>query len=92
VGESSEWTSILSSTEDNRGNFCKILEGKRLFSALYGIYKLTLNELKAVLKMKAQAGKCGAVTKTSLESAAHDDDFHEVKIRRRQAAYQSSDN
>jgi hypothetical protein len=67
VGESSEWTSIVSSAEENRANFCKILKGKPLFSALYGIYTLTLNELKAVLKVKAQAGKCGAVTKTSLE-------------------------
>jgi hypothetical protein len=34
VGESSEWTSIVSSAEDNRANFCKILEGKPHFSAL----------------------------------------------------------
>jgi hypothetical protein len=45
-----------------------------------------LNELKAVLKVKAQAGKCGAVTKTSLELAAHDDDFQEVKRRKRHAS------
>jgi hypothetical protein len=44
-----------------------------------------LNEPKAVLKVKAQAGKNGAVTKTSLESAAHDDDFQEVK--KKQEAY-----
>jgi hypothetical protein len=56
VGESSEWTSILSSAEENRANVCKILEGKPLFSALYGIYTVTLNELKAVLKVNAQAG------------------------------------
>jgi hypothetical protein len=75
VGERSAWTSIVSGAGENRANFCKILEGKPLFSALYGIYTLTLNELKAVLKVDAQAGQCGAVTKTSLESAAHDDDF-----------------
>jgi hypothetical protein len=33
--------------------------------------------------VKAQAGKCGAVTITSLESAAHDDDFQEVKRSKR---------
>jgi hypothetical protein len=37
VGESSEWTSIVSSAEENRANFCKIREGKPLFSALYSI-------------------------------------------------------
>jgi hypothetical protein len=62
VGERPEWTSIVSSAEENSANFCKILEGKPLFSALYGIYTLTLNELKAVLKVREQAGKCGAVT------------------------------
>jgi hypothetical protein len=90
VGESSEWTSIVSSAEENRANFCKILKGKPLFSALYGIYTLTLNELKAVLKVKAQAGKCGAVTKTSLELAAHDDDFQEVKRRKRHISNDTS--
>jgi hypothetical protein len=87
MGESSEWTSIVISAEENRANFCKILEGKPLFSALYVIYTLTLNKLKAVLKVKAQAGKCGAVTKASLKSAAHDDDFQEVKRKETQEAY-----
>jgi hypothetical protein len=64
-GESSEWTSIVSSAEENRPNFCKLLGGKSLFSAVYGVFILTLNELKAIVKMNAQAGQCGAVTKTS---------------------------
>jgi hypothetical protein len=42
VEEISEWTSIVSSVEENRANFCKILEGKPPFSALYGINALTL--------------------------------------------------
>jgi hypothetical protein len=49
VGESSEWTTILSSAEESRANFCKIVEGKPLFSAPYGIYTLILNELKAII-------------------------------------------
>jgi hypothetical protein len=40
---------------------------------------VTLNELKVVLKMNAQAGQGGAVSKTSVESTAQDDDFREVK-------------
>jgi hypothetical protein len=44
VGESSEWTSIVNSEEQNRANCSKNLGGKLLFSALYGIYTVTLNE------------------------------------------------
>jgi hypothetical protein len=37
VGKSSEWTSIVSSAEENRANFCKILQGSR-FLALSTAY------------------------------------------------------
>jgi hypothetical protein len=47
------------------------------------MYTVTLNELKAVLKVSAQAGHSGAVNKTSLESTAQDDDFQKVKRRKR---------
>jgi hypothetical protein len=50
-------------------------------------YTPTLNELKAIRKVNAQAGQSGAVTKTSLESMLHDDDFQEGRslvIPRRQ--------
>jgi hypothetical protein len=67
VGESSEWTTIVNNAEENKANFCKILKGKPLFSAPYGIYTLTLNELMAILKVNAQAGQSRAVTTTSLE-------------------------
>jgi hypothetical protein len=40
---------------------------------------VTLNELKAVLKVSAQAGQSGAVNKTLVESTAQDSDFQEVK-------------
>jgi hypothetical protein len=49
VGESSDWTSVVDSAE-NRANYCKVLSGKTLFSALYGTYTVTLNALKAILK------------------------------------------
>jgi hypothetical protein len=78
VGESSNWTSIVNSTEEKRANFCKGLDGKQLFSAVYGMYAITLNEMKAVLKVSAQAGQSGAVNKTSVESMAQDD-FQKVK-------------
>jgi hypothetical protein len=50
VGESSDWTSVVDSAEENRANYCKVLSGKTLFSALYGTYTVTLNALKAILQ------------------------------------------
>jgi hypothetical protein len=37
--------------------------------------RITLNELKAVVKVNAQAGQNAADNKTSVESAAQDEDF-----------------
>jgi phosphatidate phosphatase PAH1 len=47
------------------------------------MYTVTMNELKAVLKVSAQAGQSGAVNKTSVKSMVQDDDFREVKRRKR---------
>jgi hypothetical protein len=41
MGESSQWTTILKSAEENRAKFCKFLDWKMLFSALYSMYKVT---------------------------------------------------
>jgi hypothetical protein len=68
---------------ENRTNFCKGLDGKPLLSALYGMYAVTLNGLKAVLKVSPQAGQSDAANKTSVESKTQDDDFQEVKRRKR---------
>jgi hypothetical protein len=57
VGKTEEWAAIVSSAEDNRESYCKALRGKTLFSALYGNYAVTLNELKHVLKASSQAGQ-----------------------------------
>jgi hypothetical protein len=53
VGGGSQLTTIMNSAEENRANFYRALDGKPLFSALYGMYNVTLNELKGVLKMSA---------------------------------------
>jgi hypothetical protein len=47
------------------------------------MYTVTLNELKAAVKVSAQAGQSGGVNKTSVESTAQKDDFREVKTRKR---------
>jgi hypothetical protein len=49
VGESEQSASNVSTMEEIRANFCKALSGKTLYSALYGTYTVTLNELKGPL-------------------------------------------
>jgi hypothetical protein len=53
-------------------------------------YAVTLNELKAVLKVSIQKGQSGAVDKTSVESTAQDDDFQEVKRCKRHISNNTS--
>jgi hypothetical protein len=74
---------MIANDAENRANFNEVLDGMPLFSALYGVYRATLNKLKAVLKMSAQAGQDNTVNKTSVESVAQDDDFQELKRRKR---------
>jgi hypothetical protein len=83
VGESSEWVSILNRAEEKRANFCKVLDGKPLFSTLYGKYMVILKDLKAVLKVNVLAGQSGIVNKTSVESTGQDEDFQEVNRPKR---------
>jgi hypothetical protein len=54
------------------------------------MYAVTLNELKTVRKLSAQAGQSGAVDKTSVESTAQDVDFREVKGRKRHISNNTS--
>jgi hypothetical protein len=80
VGESPEWTSIVNSAEENRTNFSKYLDGKPLFSALYSMYTVTLNELKAVVC----TGKTQCYSKQNpMEPTAQDDEFRKVKRSKR---------
>jgi hypothetical protein len=74
VGQSEEWAAITSSAEENRENFCKVLRGKTLFSALYGIYTVTLNELKCLVKSSSQKG----------------DGFKEVRNRKRHSSQEAA--
>jgi hypothetical protein len=47
------------------------------------MYMVTLNELKTVLKVSAQAGQNGVENKISVESMVQDDDFQEAKRQKR---------
>jgi hypothetical protein len=57
---------------------------------LWHVHSNTI-ELKAILKVNAQAGQSGAVNKTSLESTAQDDDLQEVKIYKRPISNDTSE-
>jgi hypothetical protein len=54
VGETEQWSTIVSTEEEN---FCKVLDGKNLFNALYGAYTVALHELNAVLKASTPASQ-----------------------------------
>jgi hypothetical protein len=77
VGESEQWSSIVNTVEENRANFCKALSWKTLYSALYGTYTATLNELKGLLKTST-AAKSGTTG-----SPRQHDGFQEVRRRKR---------
>jgi hypothetical protein len=46
IGESKAWSDIVKATKGDRTEFCRVLSGKQLFSALYGMYSVALNDLK----------------------------------------------
>jgi hypothetical protein len=56
VEESTEWTAIVTSAEENRASYCKALSSKLLFIALYWTYTVALNKLKSLLKARNSAG------------------------------------
>jgi hypothetical protein len=57
VGESAEWSAIVNAAEENGASYCKGLRGKPHFSALYGTYTVTLQEIKAMNKARTRADK-----------------------------------
>jgi hypothetical protein len=62
VGESAELSPIVNAAEENGASYCKGLRGKLLFSALYGTYTVTLQELKAMIKAKTLADQTSLPT------------------------------
>jgi hypothetical protein len=80
VGDSDLWSSIVKSAEENKRNFCKALDGKTLYSALYVTYTVTLQELKALLKAIA------SINPTSKSTFTQEEGFTEVRRRKRQSS------
>jgi hypothetical protein len=62
VRESTQWTEIVNTAEDNRANYCKALSGKVLFSAPHGTYTVALKELKSLMKASNSAGGTNTTT------------------------------
>jgi hypothetical protein len=86
VGESEQWSTIVSTAEEKRQNFCKVLNGKNLFNALNGTYTVPLHELKAVLKASTPAGQF----KSPKPTATQEDGFKEVRRRKRHNTNESA--
>jgi hypothetical protein len=77
VGESAEWAAIVNAVEGNGESYCRGLHGKPLFSALYGTYTVTLDELKALLKASTLADQTNSPKATGQETTQ--DGFQEVR-------------
>jgi hypothetical protein len=79
VGESEEWAAVIRAAEDNLESYSMGLQGKSLYSALYGSYTVTLNDLKHILKSSGQ---------TRQPSKA--DGFQEVRSRKRHSTAEAA--
>jgi hypothetical protein len=86
VGESEQWSSIVSTAEENRQNFCKALSGKTLFSALYVTYRVALHDLKAVLKASTPARQ----SKTPKSAVTQEDGYKEVRRHKRHSSNETA--
>jgi hypothetical protein len=86
LSESEQWSSIVSTAEENRQNFCKALNGKNLFSALYGTYTVALHELKDVLKASTSAGQ----SKTPKSASTQEDNFKEARRCKRHSTNETA--
>jgi hypothetical protein len=72
VGASAEWSAIVNAAEENGASYCKGLLGKPRFSALYGTYTVTLQELKAVIKARTLADQTNLPKTTGQQTTQED--------------------
>jgi hypothetical protein len=79
VGESEEWAAVIRAAEDNLESYSVALQGKTLYSALYGSYTVTLNNLKIILKSSGQA-----------KQPSQGDGFQEVRSRKRHSTAEAA--
>jgi hypothetical protein len=79
VGESEEWAAVIRAAEENLESYSGALQGKTLYSALYGNYTIALNELKCVLKSSSSA-----------RQPNQGDGYQEVRSRTRQSTAEAA--
>jgi hypothetical protein len=60
VGGSEVWSQIVNEAKSERIKLCKTLKGKSLFNALYGVYSITLQELKTALQKSVGKEPCAS--------------------------------
>jgi hypothetical protein len=82
VGESESWQAIVNCAMQNGTNLCKVFKGKSLFRALYGVYTVTLSDLKFVIQNSAAKGPVGQTLQTP-NGGINPEEFKEMKRRKR---------
>jgi hypothetical protein len=84
VGKSEDWQRVVNNAQIDRESYCNVLKGKQ-FSALYGLYTVTFNELKSVLQLSAQVPRQGVATSEAppAEAEKMNDGFREQRRRKR---------
>jgi hypothetical protein len=82
VGESDKWTAIVNTVEENCVNYCKAFSGKTLYSTLYGMYTVTLKELKGLVKASIFAEE-SSNTDVTEEQPDEEEGFQEVRRHKR---------
>jgi hypothetical protein len=84
IGESEAWSHIVKGTKVDRTEFCNVLSGKQLFSALYGMLSVALNDLKKVLQTRAKRMLPPTVQQREPNTEeSQEDGFQEQKRRKR---------
>lgn len=54
IGESQDWVRTVDGARWNRSRLCKVLKEKGLYHGLYGMYNVTLNEMKSCNGVQAK--------------------------------------
>jgi hypothetical protein len=88
VGDSMKWQGIVSATTEDRLSYCKSLKGKQLFRALYGLYMITLGELRAVLQSSVQHKKNPGADKAPNATTDPSGEFKEQRHRNRNKSFE----
>jgi hypothetical protein len=87
VGDGEEWKQVICNIIEDKTHLCSLLQGKRLYCALYGMYTVVLSDLTDIF----QRGACSTITDGSIAAAAagpprkepSSDEFREQRRRKR---------